>query len=147
MKCCFTGHRDIPEQDISLLKNKVKEEIEHLICQGYKTFLCGGALGFDLLCGEIVLEIKEKIPDTELIVVFPCRAVNQKIWKSYEKITERADQVLYLSETYFRGCYHKRNRYMVDHTDFVISYCRKNQGGAYYTIEYARTKGLPVISL
>ncbi len=147
MKCCFTGHRDIPEQDIPALKNSVKEMVENLICQGCKTFLCGGALGFDLLCGEIVTEIKEKTPDTKLIVSFPCRTVSQKILKNYEKIIEKADQVLYLSETYYRGCYHKRNRYMVDHSDFVISYCRKKQGGAYYTIEYARSKEVPVIIL
>ena len=125
----------------------MKEEIENLICQGCKTFLCGGALGFDLLCGEMVVEIKEKKPDTELIVVFPCRTVSQKILKSYEKIIETADQVLFLSETYFRGCYHKRNRYMVDHSDFVISYCRKSQGGSYYTREYARSKDVTLIDL
>lgn len=66
--CCFTGHRSqkLPwgfnEQDERCLKMK-KElylEIEKSINEGYDTFLCGMALGFDTICAETVLQLKEK---------------------------------------------------------------------------------------
>ena len=66
--CCFSGHRPskLPwgynENDLKCvsIKKKLYIEIEKTINEGYNIFLCGMALGFDMICAEIVLELKKK---------------------------------------------------------------------------------------
>ncbi len=148
--CCFTGHRNIPSDKYDTILNQTKTEIEKLIKSGVKIFVCGGAIGFDLLCGELVTEFK-KIYDIKLIMAIPCR--NQdKYYNNADKIRYNsliadANKVVYVSEEYFNGCMHKRNRYMVDLSEYIIVYCTKNNGGSYYTKEYAKLKGLKIITI
>ena len=56
--CCFTGHRKIPSDRYELVAKRLKDEVEELIKQGYTYFGAGGALGFDTLAAQTVLEIK-----------------------------------------------------------------------------------------
>ena len=70
--CCFTGHRDLPEERIDEIRQRTKETVERLINGGFVTYICGGAVGFDMMCGEIVLELKEKYPHIELFMAIPC---------------------------------------------------------------------------
>lgn len=73
--CCFTGHRpqSLPwkfnEQDERCLKMKeqLRNEIIKAIKNGYKTFISGMALGFDMICAEMVLELKKTYPFIKLI--------------------------------------------------------------------------------
>ncbi len=69
--CCFTGHRpqklpfgfDEQDERCIKLKKQLKAEIETLITQKQVThFITGMALGVDLICAEIVKELKEKYP-------------------------------------------------------------------------------------
>ena len=57
--CCFTGHREIPERDYNLLKQKTKNAIVALIGKGVIYFGAGGARGFDTIAAETVLELKK----------------------------------------------------------------------------------------
>ena len=52
-----------------------------------------------------------------------------------------------LNETYAPGCFHQRNRYMVDKADCVIAVWDGTPGGTGYTVAYAREKGVPVTVL
>ena len=69
--CCFTGPRcqKLPwgfnENDNRCLKMKeiTKKEIEKSISLGYKVFISGMAIGFDMICAEIVLNLKEIYPE------------------------------------------------------------------------------------
>ena len=59
------------------------------VYDGYVYFISGMALGFDMICAEIVLELKMKYPYIKLICAIPCK--NQdKLWnddckKRYKK--------------------------------------------------------------
>ena len=58
---CFTGHRSekLPKGDaLERLRQRLSEEIEKAIQDGYDTFLFGGAYGFDLMAAEEVLKKK-----------------------------------------------------------------------------------------
>ncbi len=76
--CCFTGHRpqSLPwkfnEKDERCLKMKEQlwNEIIKAIKNGYKTFISGMALGFDMICAEIVLELKKHIHLLNLLEQF-----------------------------------------------------------------------------
>ena len=54
----------------------------------------------------------------------------------YARILKKADEVVLLSDHYYNGCMQNRDRYMVDRADALIAYCRKEEGGAAYTVKY-----------
>ena len=87
----------------------------------------------------------------KLILVLPC--VNQTDgWEQsdideYERIRVLADEIIYTSEENKKGCMHKRNRYLVDHSSLCICYMTRKSGGTAYTVEYATSNGLKIINI
>lgn len=65
----------------------------------------------------------------------------------FEYILGHADEAFYVSENYYRGCMHKRNRYMVDNSAYCICYCTELKGGTHYTMKYAQSRGLEVVNI
>lgn len=149
--CCFTGHRNIPSGQYQKIFAKTEEMIESLIIKGYLYFGAGGALGFDTIAAFAVLKLKERYPDIRLILVLPClsqtRGWAQEDIEIYEDIKQKADKVVYTSQEYIRGCMHKRNRHLVDNSSACISYLTEEKGGTFYTVSYARSKGIEVINI
>lgn len=146
--CCFTGHRILskPKNEI---QGVLREVIEGLINEGVCYFGNGGALGFDTLAAQTVLDLKEQYPHIKLIMVLPCKD-QTKMWKEndikmYEYILSQADKVRYESETYYDGCMLDRNRRLVDSSGYCICYHNgKQRGGTAYTVRYATAQGLKI---
>ena len=67
--------------------------------------------------------------------------------QEYERIKALADKVVYTSQEYTKGCMHKRNRHLVDHSSVCVCYLTKKDGGTAYTVDYAERQGLEVINL
>ena len=135
--CVFTGHRDL-QSDFS--KKKLKEAVKEVIDMGADTFLCGMAMGFDLIAAETVLSLKRKFPHIKLVACIPC--VGQEKYFSntdkrrYVVAVKKADERVVLSDSYYRGCMQARDRYMADRGDILITYCKKQEGGTAYTVHY-----------
>ena len=148
---CFTGHRNIPPEDLPMVKEKLRKVLIKSIENGYRFFGAGGARGFDILAEQTVLELKSEYPMIKLILVLPCkeqtRGWTQHDIAEYEKMKAKADKVVYTSEHYYNGCMHKRNRHLVDHSNLCICYYTGQKGGTEYTVEYAKEKGVQVINL
>ncbi len=140
MICCFTGHRVIPKSEYAEVREKLAESLNKLIDEGVTHFIAGGALGFDSLAAEVVLEIREKRNIT-LEIAVPClgqeKKWNKKQIANYEDILKKADKVTVLSEKYVTGCMQVRNKYMVDSSDVVVTYYRGKTGGTQQTYFYA----------
>ena len=92
-----------------------------------------------------------RYPDIRLILVLPCfsqtRGWSQEDIEIYDDIKQKADKVVYTSQEYTRGCMHKRNRHLVDNSSACISYLTENKGGTFYTVNYAKSKGVEVINI
>ena len=148
---CFTGHREIPFFQKRRLKAKVKSAITDAIRNGYRYFGAGGALGFDMLAAQTVLELKADYPDIKLILVLPClnqtRGWAQEDVKEYERIKAAADKVTYISKEYYNGCMYKRNRHLVDNSSLCICYLTKQSGGTAYTVSYAESHDLKIVNV
>lgn len=147
--CCFSGHRDISSESFSFVINRLLTETERLINSGVKRFISGGAYGFDLYAAAVVVLLRQKYRDIQLILALPCRNHNIK-WHCadiafFNSLLSLADNVMYTSEQYYRGCMHTRNRYMVDNSAYCICYLTKDEGGTAYTVKYAKEKGLSII--
>ena len=55
--CFFTGHRKIAQSKIEIVKAQLADNIEKMITEyGVNTFIDGGALGFDTIAAETVIE-------------------------------------------------------------------------------------------
>lgn len=155
---CFTGHRSqkLPwgfnENDprCVIMKKKLKEIIEKAILDGYDRFITGMALGFDMICAEIVLELKKKYKHIKLIGALPCENQDCK-WpiqeqKRYRKLREKLDCIRCIYDTYIGPeCMLERNRYMINNSSMLIALFNGQNGGTKSTIEYAKKKCLEIV--
>ena len=149
---CFSGHRDLPK-NFNELKANLKREIIGLIERGVVYFGAGGALGFDMLAEETVLQLKTQYPHIKLILVLPCPPEQQTLkWRAeqrqkYYDILNKADKVKILSPQYTDNCMLERDRHLVDNSAYLVCYLRERHGGTAYTVRYAGKQGLRIIHL
>lgn len=142
----------MPKNKIFTIKNSLIGEVIKLINQGVIYYGAGGALGFDTLAAQTIIELREDYPQIKLILIIPCKDQADK-WnyenkRIYEDIKSDADKTVYLSEKYENGCMLKRNKHMVNHSGFVIAYWDgRKYGGTYYTINYAKKLNREIILL
>lgn len=149
--CCFTGHRSLSHEEKLKVAVRLREIIVEQIKAGVVFYGAGGALGFDTLASQTVLDMKKEYPQLRLILVLPCEDQTRG-WRSediavYVDIKRRSDKVVYVSREYTQDCMHRRNRHLVDHSGTCICYLTRSSGGTAYTVDYARRKGLHVINI
>ena len=72
--CCFTGHRDIPAGEEIKIKTRVYHRIQPLIQQGVIYYGVGGALGFDRMMSEYLLQLRKDNKRMKIIGCFRLRA-------------------------------------------------------------------------
>ena len=149
--CCFTGHRQLPTQELEYIAAVLEEIITDLIARGIRYFGTGGALGFDTIAAKTILKLRQKYPHIRLILVLPCytqtRGWHEKDVAEYERIKAQADKIVYTAQEYSDGCMHKRNRHLVDNSNMCVCYLTRANGGTDYTVSYARSMGLKVINV
>ena len=149
--CFFTGHRSIPSTLVRPLNELLQKEVESLIYQGYRVFLCGSARGFDLMAASAVLQQKRLHPSLRLILALPCP--NQtRGWPEpdvllYETVCRFGEPYL-ISDAYDPACMQRRNYFLVDHAVTGVAFYReKKYSGTAQTLRYAERKNIPVINL
>ena len=157
--CCFTGHRPqrLPwggaeaadAREAFLLS--LRTELVRLISIGYRHFICGMAIGADILFAETVLDLKKSFTGITLEAAVPCPEQPDK-WTAaqrarYGAALDKCDKVTVVSPRYDADCMMKRNRYMVDKSAVVLAYCRARGGGTAATVRYARQQNRTVINL
>ena len=158
LSCSFTGHRpsrfafgfDEESAGCLSLKSALLSQIQGMCDRGVTTFLSGMALGTDLWAAEAVLALKKRGRPLRLVCVLPCETQADR-WaechrERYFSILEGADEVLYISCRYTPDCMARRNRYLIDHSDFLIAvYDGGDRGGTAYTVDYARHRGRSIV--
>lgn len=148
----FTGHRFLPFGNHEYLKEQIRNVIVECYNQGIHNYLCGMAMGFDLLAAETVILLKDKLVNLHLTAVVPYRNQSERWYTKdqsrYRVILGKADQIIILNEQYFNGCFLRRNDYMLSHSSRLIAYFDgKPQGGTFYTCRKAQSYGIPVTNL
>lgn len=151
MTACFTGHRMIDATTEAVLAQKLDTLLEALYQRGYRDFITGAALGFDIIAAESVLRLKETHADVRLIAAIPFAAQSGS-WQQvdshrYERMLYSCDETKVLSSHYYQGCMQARNRYMVDNSSLCICYLIHMKGGTMSTVAYAMRTDCPVVNL
>ena len=151
--CCFTGSR--PEKlgfdwesnsyQMQSLRRDLKCAILRAIEQEYTCFISGMSKGFDLWAAQAVLELQTAHPQIKLVCAVPFAEMSQN-WSSdwrnlFEKIAQSSDYIKILSPRYSAGCYHARDRFMVDNASRVICWSNDTKDGTEYTVRYAQKQG------
>ena len=149
--CCFSGHRYMSHLELEKASENISLMFPILAKKKIYRFYSGGALGFDLAAAATVINYKKIYPEFQLILALPCEN-HTRDWSLpdislFNKIMERADSTVYVSDKYARGCMQKRNRYMVDRSSICICWLSKQSGGTFNTAVYARKNGIDVINL
>ena len=148
---CFTGHRELPPVRSAAYRQLVvhtEAAIRRAFDRGARRFYCGGAEGFDLLAGKLVLLEKERHLDIQLVLLLPYTGFGEAFTAQdrAELLRQKkaAEEVLYLSNHYFSGCMALRNRQLVEDADLCIAYLRRAPSGTAQTVSFAKEKGIEV---
>lgn len=151
-RCFFTGHRIISNKDKEILEEKLKSIIAELLNDGVKEFCTGGALGFDYMAAQAILEYKKTNPDIKLRIFLPCYG-SEKKWSSVQKfyfnmLKVKSDSVEYVSqEKYYDGCMQKRNEVMADFCGICVAFCKNSRSGTKKAMSYAQSIGCKIINI
>ena len=140
--CAFFGHRDLfgyTEQISSALKKILIDLIEN----GVDTFYVGSYGAFDILSGRVLSELKETYPQIQVILIL-----------AYAK--ELNTSRCYFQDFYLpldvevapkRACIVKRNQWVIQQADVIISFVKYPMGGAYNAVQYAQKKNKRIIEI
>ena len=139
---CFTGHRTYRNTH----DEELREAIRALYAEGYRTFLSGMAMGFDLAAARVVLELQETLAGLRLVAVVPFdgaeRRFDHESRMLYNKIIGSAAEVVILADNYHPGAYAQRNNFLVDNSSALVAYFTGEKGGTAYTVRRATKRGL-----
>lgn len=150
--CFFTGHRIL--KYTNELEKELERTLTELINDGVTDFYAGGALGWDTICANMVLNLKKSFPHIKLHLILPCSPDEQcKKWDSdqkaeYYKIYDLADSAEALSVKYYDGCMKKRNARLTELGSICVCYWNgEHRGGTFQTINMAVGKIKRTINL
>ena len=134
---CFTGHRSYDGSHNLELEIAIRD----LYTKGYRNFLCGMAVGFDLEAAKVALSLRDELPDIKVVAVIPFEGMQQRFSSSQrtncDNVANEADEVITLASSYSASVYAMRNNYLVDNSSAVIAYFTGEKGGTAYTIRRA----------
>lgn len=148
----FTGHRTFAGITEAELSRRLDEAIFECYNQGYRHFISGMAMGFDMLAAEAVIRLRATHGDVRLEAAIPFPGQPERFSpadkRRYTDLLNAVDSRIVLSEYYHSGCFHRRNDYLIDNASKMIAcYDGKPSGGTYYTYTQALRKGLSVVNL
>lgn len=158
LTCAFSGHRpeklpwgeDESDPRCRALKIQMERALRTLCREGCTRFLCGMARGTDLYYLEALERLRAEFPLTVEAVV-PCPSQSEAWPKEqqlrYLQALGRCDRTTVLEERYSEGCMLRRNRYMVERADVLLTVFDGSPGGTAATVRYARARGLRIVAL
>ncbi|MCQ2477700.1 MAG: DUF1273 domain-containing protein [Clostridia bacterium] len=161
-KCCgFTGYRpqkfpfplEKSSSEYIKFENALTNVVFSLPQDECFTFISGMAMGFDIIAVDTVLLLKSAYKDASISLICAVPFIEQaekypKEWKErYCEILSKADKTVLVSDKYYGGCYYRRNRFIVDNSDYIVTWFDGKSGGTAKTLEYANSKNRTVINL
>lgn len=139
MLVTFCGHSTVSNP--AAIAATLKTVIEDLIAEGATEFYLGGYGEFDSLAARAVRDAKETHPDIRSTLVIPYmdREFNPSLY----------DGSVYppLESVPRRFAISKRNEWLIEQADVVVSGVTHDWGGAATTLKYAQRKKKRIVSV
>lgn len=143
--CSAFGHREVYED----LENEIDRVINELIEKhNVNTFFTGGMGAFDNLFSSAVRRAQNTYSDIKLILVKPYFSAEINRHKSYYQNHYTSIIVPEeLIDVHYKSAITKRNKWMIDNSDYCFCYVCRDFGGAYTAMKYAEKKDKLYINL
>lgn len=122
---------------------RTRMQIVRLYKAGVREFWSGGMGGFDRACEQTVRELRssgEIGQDAQLWLIRPYSP--EESGEKAQSLNEAYTGVLCpnFKKFYYKGAIVKRNRWMVDHCDYMIACVAYIAGGSAQTLAYAQSR-------
>lgn len=140
--CTFFGHRDAPFS----IQHKLEEVLIDLIeNKEVDVFYVGNQGHFDFLVRKSLRKLKEIYPHIKPFAVLAYMPRNKKEYEQelflesiYPENLERAPLKFAIA---------KRNAWMIDRSDYVVTYITRVAGGAYQFAELSKKRNKKIINI
>ena len=138
----FFGHSKFLPNVI--VENQILQLLEKIVGESKVEFYLGGYGNFDSFAYSCCKKYKQNHPNSTLVFVTPY--LSETYLKERESLY---DKITYpnIEGKSLKYAISYRNEYMVDVSDFIISYVKHDYGGAYKAISSAKRKGKVIYNL
>lgn len=140
MICTFIGHRDTPKCVQPILREVL---VELITKYGVDEFYIGTHGSFDYIALEILKELKKEFPHINYTNVLAYITGEREDYEKYEG-TIFLDV---LENTPPRFAITKRNKWMIEKSDYLVCYVCQTLTNAGEFLEFAKRKGKKIINL
>ncbi len=133
--CFFIGHREAPDTLLPVLAAEVER---HIVEYGVTDFVVGKYGRFDSMAAHSVKAAKKRHPEVTLTLLLPYHPFDQPI-----PTPPGFDGTFYppgMETVPKRAAIVRANRYMVDHSDYLIAYAWHPASNARELVEYAQKR-------
>lgn len=133
--CFFIGHREAPDSLLPILDAEVERHITEF---NVMDFVVGRYGRFDSMAARCVKAAKKRHPEVTLTLLLPDHPYDQPI-----PTPSGYDATFYppgMETVPKRAAIVQANRYMVDHSDFLIAYVWHPASNARELVEYAKRR-------
>lgn len=141
LTCTFFGHRDTPKETESTLRSTLVDLIEN---KNVHKFYVDNHGSFDYMVKHCLIELKRIYPIDYAVVLayFPDKKHSSE--QEYINDAVLPDGIESVPRKF---AINYRNRWMIEHSDYVITYVERTTGGAARFKELAEKKKKTVINL
>jgi hypothetical protein len=139
MTCTFFGHRDTPPTVKPLLRQVIINLIEQ---RGVTRFYVGNQGNFDTMARTLLVELAQTYPIRyDVVLAYLPKENDPSLDGSHAILPDGFEAVPP------RFAIDHRNRWMIDQSDFVVTYVRSPIGGAAKFKALAERKGKTVVEI
>ena len=139
MICTFFGHRDAPPKIKPALRQVLLDLIER---QGVKQFYVGNQGNFDVMARSLLAELEQSHGIRYEIVLAYLPSEKAPLYDPDHTLLPEGIETVPP-----RFAIEYRNKWMIDHSDIVITYVHRSFGGAAKFKELAEKKNKVVIQI
>ena len=130
MVCTFFGHANAPKEIESIIKSTLVDLIEN---KGVTIFYVGNHGNFDYMAANVLQELSE-IYSIKYYIVLAYMPKKNEISYSHTLLPEGIELV------HPKYAISWRNKWMIDKSDYVVAYVRRNFGGAFKYVSLSKNK-------
>ena len=133
--CFFIGHAEASSEVLPALTEAVER---HITDYGVTAFIVGNYGNFDQMAAKVVIAAKARHPQITLLLLIPYHPFEKPIIPP-----DGFDNTFYppgMEKVPRKLAIPRANRYMIDHTDYLIAYAWHPASNARNCLEYARKR-------
>ena len=137
MVCTFFGHANAPKEIEPIIKSTLVDLIEN---KDVTTFYVGNHGNFDYMAVKVLQDLSE-IYSINYYIVMAYMPKKNEISNNHTLLPEGIELV------HPKYAISWRNKWMINKSDYVVAYIRRNFGGAHKFVKHSELKNKFIINL